>query len=151
MDLKTQIIQEYLTQGGGFRQLADKYGMSRTTICKRVMIHQGIHNLPLTEKQQQHSVYSMSNKRKKLNPEELQSAEALQQKIAALQKQLEWEKLRVEALDTMINIAEKDLNITIRKKPGAQGSKAAKRSSSFYQYTTVMSTVGPHTTGISQA
>ena len=34
--------------------------------------------------------------------------------------QLEWEKLRSEALDTMINIAEKDLNIPIRKKPGAQ-------------------------------
>jgi transposase-like protein len=120
MDLKTQIIQEYLMQGGGFRKLADKYGISRTTICKWVMIHQGIHNLPLTEKQQKHSVYSMSNKRNKLNIEEQQSAEALQQKIAALEKQLEWEKLRTEALNTMIDIAEKDLNISIRKKPGAQ-------------------------------
>jgi transposase-like protein len=27
MDLKTQVIQEYLTQGGGFRRLADKYGI----------------------------------------------------------------------------------------------------------------------------
>ncbi len=77
-------------------------------------IHQGIHNLPLTEKQQQRSVYSMSNKHKKLNPEGLHSAEALQQKIEALEKQLQWEKLRVEALDTMINMAEKDLNISIR-------------------------------------
>ena len=119
MDLKTQIIQEYLTQGGGFRKLAEKYGMSRTTICKWVMIHQGIHNLPLTEKQQQYSVYSMSNKHNTLNAEEL-SAEALQHKVAALEKQLEWEKLRTEALNTMIDIAEKDLNISIRKKPGAQ-------------------------------
>ncbi len=107
MDLKEQIIQEYLIQGGGFRKLAEKYGISRTTICKWVMIHQGIHNLPLTEKQQKHSVYSMTNKRKKLNTEERQ-AEVLQQKIDALEKQLEWEKLRTEALNTMINIAEKD-------------------------------------------
>ncbi len=120
MDLKTQIIQEYLTQGGGFRKLGQKYGISRTTICKWVLIHQGIHNLPPTEKQEKHSVYSMSNSRKKLNTEELQSAEVLQQKIAALEKQLEWEKLRTEALNTMIDIAEKDLNIQIRKKPGAQ-------------------------------
>ena len=120
MDLKAQIIQEYLTQGGGFRKLAEKYGISRTTICKWVLIHQGIHNLPPTEKQQKHSLYSMSNKRKKLNTDEQQSLEAMQQKIAALEKQLEWEKLRAEALDTMINIAEKDLNIQIRKKPGAQ-------------------------------
>ncbi len=120
MDLKEQIIQEYLMQGGGFRKLAEKYGISRTTICKWVMIHQGIHNLPPTEKQKSYSVYSMSNKHKNPNLEEQQSAEALQQKIAALEKQLEWEKLRSEALSTMIDVAEKDLNISIRKKPGAQ-------------------------------
>ena len=59
MDLKTQIIQEYLLQGCGFRKLAAKYGISRTTICKWVMIHQGIHNLPPTEKQQKYSISSM--------------------------------------------------------------------------------------------
>ena len=120
MDLKQQIIQEYLTQGGGFRKLAAKYGISRTTLCKWVMVHQGIHNLPPTEKQQKYSISSMNSSKKKLSSEQLQSTEVLQQKIAALEKQLEWERLRVEALDTMINIAEKDLNIQIRKKPGAQ-------------------------------
>src|SRR5947208_2838409 len=119
MDLKTQIITEYLTQGTGFRQLASKYGISRTTICKWVAIHQGIHNLPLTEKQKRYSTSSMNSSLKK-STEDQQSIEALQQKIAALEKQLEWEKLRSEVLDTMIDIAEKDLNIPIRKKPGAQ-------------------------------
>ena len=38
MDIKKQIIREYLTQGGGFRKLALKYGISRTTICKWVLI-----------------------------------------------------------------------------------------------------------------
>jgi transposase-like protein len=119
MDLKTQIITEYLTQGAGFRKLAAKYGISRTTICKWVAIHQGIHNLRPTEKQKRYSTSSMNSSPKKLSSQE-QSVEALQQKIAALEKQLEWEKLRSEALDTMIDIAEKDLNIPIRKKPGAQ-------------------------------
>ena len=45
-----------------------------------------------------------------------------EQKIALLEKQLAWEKMRADALDTMINIAEKELNIPIRKKPGAQQS-----------------------------
>jgi len=120
MDIKEQIIREYLTQGEGFRKLALKYGISRTTICKWVLIYQGIHNLPPTEKQSTYSASSMNSSKKKLTSEQLQSTEALQQKIAALEKQLEWEKLRSEALDTMINIAEKDLNISIRKKPGAQ-------------------------------
>jgi len=48
--------------------------------------------------------------------------ELLQQKIALLEKQLAWEKLRGEALDTMINIAEKQLDISIRKKPVFQQS-----------------------------
>jgi len=82
MDIKEQIIQEYLTQGGGFRKLGQKYGISRTTICKWVMIYQGIHNLPPTEKQQKHSVYSMSNKRNKSNTGERLSAAELQEKIA---------------------------------------------------------------------
>ncbi len=58
MDIKTQMIQEYLTHNGGFRKFADKNGISRTIICKWVMIHQAIHNLPLTEMQQKDSVYS---------------------------------------------------------------------------------------------
>ena len=120
MDLKTQIIEEYLTQGCGFRKLAAKYGISRTTICKWVLIHQGIHNLPPTEKQQTYSTSSMNSLPQKLSSNNEQTAEALQQKIAALEKQLQWEKLRADALDMMINVAEKQLDITIRKKPGTQ-------------------------------
>jgi len=120
MDLKEQIIQEYLTQGSGFRKLSEKYGMSRTTICKWVAIYQGIHNLPPSKKQLKYATAAMNSSPKQ--PTATVSAElhALQQQIVALQKQLQWEKLRSEALDTMINIAEKDLNIQIRKKPGAQ-------------------------------
>lgn len=119
MDLKEQIIQEYLTQGCGFRKLSAKYGISRTTICKWVLIHQGIHNLPPTQKQQSYSTSSMNSSPKKSSSHNEQTA-ALQQKIAALEKQLEWQKLRADALDTMINVAEKQLDITIRKKPGTQ-------------------------------
>lgn len=34
MEIKQQCITEYLTQGKAFRQLAAKYGLSRTTINK---------------------------------------------------------------------------------------------------------------------
>ena len=122
MDIKEQIIQEYLTQGCGFRKLAAKYGVSRTTICKWVLIHQGIHNLPPTQKQQTYSTSSMNSSPKKSTSSTDETA-ALQQKIAALQKQLQWEKLRADAMDTMINIAEKQLDIQIRKKPGTQQPK----------------------------
>jgi transposase-like protein len=49
MDIKAQVIQEYLAGGTSYRQLSAKYGMSRDVINKWVMIHQGIHNLPPTK------------------------------------------------------------------------------------------------------
>ena len=122
MDIKQQCITEYLTQGTGYRKLAIKYGVSRTTINKWVMIHQGVHNLPATQKQQKYYLSGMKNNSKNLPADTQNDNALLQQKISLLEKQLAWEKLRVEALDTMINIAEKQLNITIRKKPGNQQS-----------------------------
>ena len=123
MDIKQQCITEYLTQGTGYRKLAAKYGVSRTTINKWVMIHQGIHNLPLSEKQIKYNTSSMNSSKSKPGLEQLQNMEAMQAKIALLEKQLQWEKLRADALDTMINIAEKQLDISIRKKSGNQQSE----------------------------
>ncbi len=122
MDIKQQAITEYLTQGVGYRQLAKKYGVSRTTINKWVMIHQGIHNLAPTEKQQKYYLSGMKNNTENNDVPEDKSTRELTQKIALLEKQLAWEKLRSEALDTMINIAEKQLDISIRKKSGTQQS-----------------------------
>jgi hypothetical protein len=43
-------------------------------------------------------------------------------KISSLEKQLKHQQLKAEVLDTMITVAEKELNIPIRKKPGTQQS-----------------------------
>jgi transposase-like protein len=122
MDIRQQAITEYLTEGTGYRQLAKKYGVSRSTINKWVQIHQGIHNIPPTEKQQKYYLSGMNSKPENVSENEFTKTQELTQKIALLEKQLAWEKLRSEALDTMINIAEKQLDISIRKKPGSQQS-----------------------------
>jgi transposase-like protein len=122
MDIKEQIILEYLEQGCGYRKLQQKYGISRTTICKWVQIYQGIHGLERTAKQQSHYLRDMDDPKKKRLPKKSPDAEDLQKKIAALEKQLQWEKLRADSLDTMINIAEEKLNISIRKKSGSPRS-----------------------------
>ena len=46
--------------------------------------------------------------------------EELQVRIKEFEKALEYEKLRSLAYSTMIDIAEKEFNIPIRKKPGAK-------------------------------
>jgi transposase-like protein len=122
MDIKTQVIQEYLETGAGYRKLAAKYGISRTTINKWVMIHQGIHNISATAKQQQYYLSAMNSSQDKKPLQEQQELQAMQAKIALLEKQLEWEKMRTFALDKMIDIAEDKLNISIRKKSGNQQS-----------------------------
>ena len=87
------------------------------------MIHQGIHNIPPTEKQQKYYLSGMNSKPENTSAGEFSNQKELQQKIALLEKQLAWEKLRADALDTMINIAEKQLDISIRKKRGSQQSE----------------------------
>jgi transposase-like protein len=123
MDLKNQIIQEYLQQGCGYRKLQEKYGIGRTTICKWVQIYQGIHGLQRTTKQQNHYLRDMDDPQKKRLPKKHPTNQDLEKKIAALEKQLRWEKLRADALDTMINVAEEKLNIAIRKKSGSPQSR----------------------------
>lgn len=122
MELKDQIIQEYLSTGCGYRKLQAKYGISRTTICKWVLIYQGVHNLPPTDLQQSYYIEPMEKKKKDKEAGISANEAALLQKIAMLEKQLKHQELRAEVLDTLINVAEKQLNISIRKKPGTQQS-----------------------------
>lgn len=123
MELKDQIIQEYLNTGCGYRKLQAKYGISRTTICKWVQVYQGVHNLQPTHSQQKHYINPMAQKAKKEQAGTSENEAALLQKIAALEKQLEHQQLKVVVLDTLITVAEKQLNISIRKKPGTQQSE----------------------------
>lgn len=123
MDIRQQAVTEYLTEGTGYRKLAAKYGVSRTTINKWVQIHQGIHNIPPTEKQKKYYLSGMNSKPDDMSAAEHNKHSELIKKVALLEKQLAWEKLRAEALDTMINIAEKQLDIQIRKKSGPQQSE----------------------------
>lgn len=47
----------------------------------------------------------------------------LQKRIKELEAELQWSKMKVEALETMIDIAEEQLHIDIRKKSGSQRLK----------------------------
>ncbi|MFR9559142.1 MAG: hypothetical protein SNG79_04435 [Rikenellaceae bacterium] len=61
-------------------------------------------------------------KEKKLTPEQMVA------RIAELEQKLEHEKMHRIVLDTIIDIAERDLNIAIRKKYGAKQSKQPESS-----------------------
>lgn len=121
MDIQQQAVKEYLLEGIPYRALAKKYGVSRSTINKWVLVYQGIHNIPRSHKQISYDLQQKTLGKKSKQPI-LQHQNELEKKIALLEKQLEWEKLKSHALDTMINIAERELNIDIRKKHGTKQS-----------------------------
>lgn len=121
MDIKAQVIKEYLVDGMTYQRLSEKYGLSRFTINKWVMVYQELHNLPRTAKQKTHDLQQMAIKGIPDKAKEEETAAA--QTIALLEKQLAWEKMKAAALDKMIDIAEKDFNIDIRKKSGTEQSK----------------------------
>ena len=121
MDIKKEAVREYLEDGISYRKLTKKYGVSRTTINKWVLVHQGIHDLPRCHKQVSYDLQqkTLGTKSKQvIRPDQSE----LEKKIEVLEKQLDWEKLRSMALDTMITVAERELNIDIRKKPGTKQS-----------------------------
>ena len=122
MDIQKQAVQEYLLQGYSYRALAEKYGVSRSTINKWVLVYQGIHNISRSHKQISYDLQQKTLGKKSKQPIE-QKQNELEKKIALLEKKLEWEKLRAHALDTMITVAERELNIDIRKKHGTKQSE----------------------------
>lgn len=123
MDIKKEAVREYLVDGIPYRTLAQKYGVSRSTINKWVLVHQSIHDLPRSHKQISYDLQQKTLGKKSKQAARPDQSE-LEKKIEVLEKQLEWEKLRALALDTMITVAEREFNIDIRKKPGTKQSES---------------------------
>ena len=121
MDIKKEAVREYLEDGVPYRALANKYGVSRSAINQWVLVHQAIHDIARSHKQVSYDLQQKElGKKSKQVVQHLQSD--LEKKVEVLEKQLEWEKLKSHALNTMINVAERELNIDIRKKPGTKQS-----------------------------
>lgn len=121
MDIQKQAVREYLMEGYSYRALAEKYGVSRSTINKWVLVYQGVHNIPRSHKQLSYDLQQKTLGKKSKQPSGQKQSE-FEKKIALLEKQLEWERQRTHALDTMITVAERELRIDIRKKSGTKQS-----------------------------
>ena len=111
-ELKLKAVHEYLNTDITQKELKEKYGFDGNNCILNWMRKFGL-NSP--DKQQVQLQQTMTKESQK-TPRERE----LEQKVKQLEKELEHEKLRTLALDTMINIAERELNIPIRKKSGAK-------------------------------
>ncbi|MEI9942818.1 MAG: hypothetical protein WDN26_01225 [Chitinophagaceae bacterium] len=112
MEKKQQVINDYLLGKLSYRQLAKAYNMGSTTIHRWVTDFQG---LSYKANKGKAVILSLMKKPK--------VKEVLSDEVAALKKELEKERLRNKLLTAMIDIAEEQLKIPIRKKSGTRQSK----------------------------
>ena len=111
-ELKLQVVQEYLNT-----DLSQKELKLRSNIRGNNCITNWMRKFDLQAPSQQHIELQRTMAKQK---EKTSYEQELEAKIQKLEDQLEYEQFRTLALNTMIDIAERDLKISIRKKAGAK-------------------------------
>lgn len=115
-EMKRKIALEYLSGRFSYAVAAEEYGLKSKDVVKEfVKWYLRNHELSLTNM----SEPMAKSKASSHGPKE----QDLQKRIKELEAQLAYSNLKVEALETMIDIAEEQLHIDIRKKSGSQRSK----------------------------
>ena len=111
-ELKLKIVQEYLNTDISRRDLKKKHGFSGNDCVKQWMLKFGLSK----PNEGQIGIYKTMAKETGKRDKEKE----LELRINQLEKDLHMERLRTCALDKMIDIAEQELKIAIRKKSGTK-------------------------------
>ena len=111
-EVKLKYVQEWLNTDISLKELKKKYGVGSNESLYIWMRKFGL-SKPNEKPIKEHNY--MLKETVKTDSEKL-----LELRVRQLEKDLEFEKLRTHALDKMIDIAERDLNIAIRKKAGTR-------------------------------
>lgn len=114
-DLKRKIAKSYLAGEASYAVLAEENELKSKNVVKEFVRW---YRKQLAQERENLSIMPTE---KKIPSKE--DASALEAKIKQLEKQLALSSLKVEALETLIDIAEDELKIAIRKKSGTKQSK----------------------------
>jgi len=110
LKLKTKIIEEYLRGDASFVMLSRRYRIHPGVISRWIRVIKN--GRPVIRKKIS----------KFTGMAQQQTIEQLQEQIKQLNRQLEDERIKAELYKKMIEIAERDLGIPIKKKYGARRS-----------------------------
>lgn len=111
-DLQLQVVKEYLYHGATHTELKIKYNFTGCNNIYNWMRKFGLSKPSETDKKLHQF---MAKEVQKTSAEE-----KLELKIKKLEEELKREQFKTLALNTMINIAERELKVDIRKKHGAK-------------------------------
>lgn len=107
-DKRREVVEEYGRGGVTLRELGRRYGLGRSTIHRWVKEAEAAGGIDELERLE--STGELTAKQKKRLPAD----------VKRLQKELEEARLYNELLNAMIDIAEEQMGIAIRKKSGAR-------------------------------
>ena len=112
-EFKKDVVRHYLSSEQSFFQTAKRFDLPNSEMVSTwvTIFGKDITNL------------TVRKPAKKPIPEKQEGLDAMALRIQDLEDALKEEKLKNVAANMMINVAERDLNISIRKKPGAKQSK----------------------------
>ena len=111
-ELQLQIVQKYLSTSLTQKELKEKYNFKGNNNINNWMCKFGLSKL---SEEQIKLNQAMAKEIQKTSLEQ-----ELEFKIKKLEEELRLEQFRTKALSTMIDIAERELKIDIRKKAGAR-------------------------------
>lgn len=111
-EFKIKVVQEYLETDLSQAAIMEKYDIGGACCIPNWMRKFGLQK-PFD---QEIKLREIMTKETKKSAREIE----LEAKVRELEKTLEYEQLRCLALDTLIDVAERDLKIDIRKKPGSK-------------------------------
>lgn len=121
MSFKLSVVQEYETSRLSLESIQRKYGIQGSQTVKRWIEKYG--NFDLSNKS--HIPMEKSKEQQLLELE--QKVKLLERKNARLEKELELKDMKAEFFDTMIDIAEKEYHIDIRKNSFPEQSSHTKK------------------------
>lgn len=108
------VLRDYYSSGMSKRKCAMKYGLCNSTLLSSWLSKYGEKTLPLPQEEQGGG---MARRSKEDYREE---NAALRKRVRELENALAYSRLETEARDVMIDIAEREYDIAIRKKHGAR-------------------------------
>jgi transposase-like protein len=111
-DFKLEVVQEYLSTGISQEELKRKYNFGGNNNINNWLRKFGL-SKPSEDQIELHRF--MAKEKQKSTSEQV-----LELKIKKLEEDLKLEQFRTKALNTMIDIAERELKVDIRKKSGAK-------------------------------
>lgn len=112
--LKRKIAKSYLAGEASYSVLAEEHDLRDKGVVREFV---------KWYRQKQSTEPSLSMEKDTSQSESLESVSALQARVKELERQLKHAELKSELLETMIDIAEEELKLDIRKKSGTNQSK----------------------------